>query len=112
MKFREATEAERASITPPTDLECWCFVAEEEGRIEGHICLTRAMGEVFGHDTGYTGTDPHVPVRLWFKAREKAKEWGASSVNVHVTEETDPTIVGFWDRLGFVPVMTIYRGDI
>lgn len=112
MEVRDATPEELASFTTPSAAECWGAVAVEDGEIVGHIALSSALGEVFGHDTAYWGKEPSGAARLWFNARKKAREMGAEFVNVHVVKDTDPAIVAFWKRLGFTPEMVVMRGKI
>lgn len=96
----------------PAGLDAWGAVAIEDGDLVGHIALSRALGQVFGHDTKFWGQDKSGAAALWFKARAKAREWGAEAVNIHVTDETEMEIVNFWQRMGFKPVMTVLRGEI
>lgn len=111
LEVRDASHDELFSFAS-AGVDAWGAVAVEDGSIVGHIALSRALGEVFGHDTKYWGSDKTGAAALWFKARAKAREWGAVAVNVHMTKDTDMEIVNFWTRLGFEPTMTIYRGEI
>jgi hypothetical protein len=115
LKVRPATEEERASFSllSGEGYETWAVVLEAEGGILGHICLSRALGQVFGHDTRYWGKDPRGAAMLWFAARRVVRSWGAGSVLIHEEEgKEDPELMKFWERLGFKKIMTIYRGEI
>jgi hypothetical protein len=77
---------------------------------KGQIFLSRAFGQVFGHNTFCNSPNPNDAARLWFRARKKAREWGADSVWIHFTD--DFSMLPFWERLGFKPEMIMYRGSI
>lgn len=113
MTVREATPAEAVAIHQPVDgYETWVAILEDEGEPVGHLCLSRSMGQVFGHDTEVKSDDAHAAIRLWRFARAKAKEWGAEAVAVHFDDDTPDRIRQFWKDRGFEKVMEVYRGEI
>lgn len=103
---------EEFGFTQPDGYETWTAVLEADGEIRGHIRLSRALGEVFGHDTKHWGEDPTGLLRLWRAGKAKAKQWGADAVILHFEPGEDPGLIDFWERRGFVKTMTIYRGEI
>jgi GNAT superfamily N-acetyltransferase len=111
MTIREAT-AEEILAVAPRGYESWGAVLEEEdGRPVGRIFLSRAVdGAVFGHNTECHSVDKTGALRLWSRARKKARDWGVDSVWIHFTD--DFTMLPFWERLGFKQEMTMYRGRI
>lgn len=114
IKVREALPTERAEIYPyeQADVETWIAVLEDEGQRQGQICLSRALGQVFGHDTECNAADARGATMLWFAARRKAREWGADKVIVHMDATTPEPLREFWKRLGFEQVMEIHMGTI
>ena len=81
-------------------------------RPRGQIFLSRAFGQVFGHNTWCDSPDPRDAARLWLAARKKAREWGAKEVWIHFDGSEPKELVDFWTRLGFKPAMVMYRGSV
>jgi hypothetical protein len=91
--------------------ETWGAVLIEDGHPAGQIFLSRAFGQVFGHNTECRASDPRGAAMLWLRARKKAREWGAKEVWIHFSP-SDLSMLPFWEKRGFTPQMILYRGEI
>lgn len=107
---REANENERNSICPATDgYVTSVFVYDKDGTIEGHLCLSVAFGQVFGHNTLVWSEDKTAATRLWSFARKWLKENGYNEVFIHFDDNTSEEIKEFWYRFGSTKIMEVYR---
>lgn len=112
-EVRAATPEEASAIgaSHAEGYERWVAVLIEDEEIRGHICLSRAFGQVLGHDTKSWASDRFGALKLWRAARRKAREWGVSEVLVHFEQENDP-MLEFWISRGFKPACVVYKGAI
>lgn len=110
--IRPATTQELGQILPlgMPGYEVWCALAvDDQGRWLGHICLSRALGKVIGHDWACWDTDPHTATRLVLAARKQLRAWRPDErLSIHFRPD-DKQTVEFWTRIGFQPVMTLYE---
>ena len=113
-KIREATAAELESLNLPSPVpnaERWTFVLIEDDEIRGHLCISSAIGQYFGHDTKVWAKSELGASRLWLHARSFLRDKGVTSVNVHIGLH-DGHIMRLWEKQGFEPIFLVMRGEI
>lgn len=112
LEIRDGTPEETAAVAPPREgIETWMGVLEEHGIPVGRICVSRALGAAFGHDTVCHSEDVRGAAMLWLAARRKVREWGLEEVQVHFEKEEDP-MIEFWKGRGFARALVVYRGRV
>lgn len=108
---RVATEEELRQVLPEglPGYETWAAVALEDEQCVGHVCLSRALGQVIGHSWAFWGEDKHGPCRLLLAARRQLRTWRPDEQFLIHFSPTDTQTLEFWTKRGFQPTLTLYQ---
>lgn len=109
---REATIQEKEEFIPNDNFETFLLVWDNGGEVEGHVAVSKAFGQAFGHSMKVWSDDRTVAARLWRAASTRLKSEGFTSVNIHLEPDTDPRVADFWKRNGYEKVIEILRGEL
>jgi hypothetical protein len=84
----------------------WCGIYTD-GTLVGYGCVSKLHGQYWAHDLLHWGKDVTAIVRLYRYMIPVAKERGVSTI---LTDVSNPKMIKFYRKLGWLPKSLILEG--